>query len=178
MQAPNTATSITHTNVRLLIPVPGSFAEAMSDYERLVPSLDSARVEDLVRRQASWDEVIEQARENAPHGFVIFWRFEVQPLMSLAGDEWPCVQYLMGNHTIAQRMFHHDPAVMLSAPLRTVLCAGASGVVTLQVDQPSSRFGSYGDPEIAAVGRELDGMLADLLDALGAPVPGELRAQR
>ncbi|MGW4793985.1 DUF302 domain-containing protein [Nonomuraea sp. NPDC004297] len=178
MQAPNTATSITHSNVRLQIPVPGSFAEAMGTYERLVPALDAARVEDLVRRQASWDEVIEQARENAPHGFVIFWRFDITPLMSLAGDEWPCVQYLMGNHTIAQRMFHHDPAIMLSAPLRTVLCAGASGVVTLQVDLPSSRFGSYGNPEIAAVGRELDDKLAGLLGALGAPVPGELRARR
>ncbi|MFG1708106.1 DUF302 domain-containing protein [Nonomuraea sp. M3C6] len=177
MRAPNAATSITHTNVRLLIPMPGSFDEAMSNYETLLPALDSDRVGDLVRRRAPWDEVVEQFRENAPHGFVIFWRFEITPLMSLAGDEWPCVMYLMGNHTVAQRMFHHDPAVMLSAPLRTVLCADASGVVTLHVDQPSSRFGSYGNPEIAAVGRELDGMLADLLDALGAPVPSELRAQ-
>ncbi|SDH10975.1 DUF302 domain-containing protein [Nonomuraea jiangxiensis] len=177
MRNPSTPTAITHANVRLLIPLPGSFEEAVRDYERHVPALDSARVAELVRRRAPWAEVLAQAAANAPYEFMIFWRYEITPLMSLAGDRWPCVTYLMGNHSIAQRMFRHDPAVMLSAPLRTVICADASGLVTFQIDQPSSRFGSYGDPEIAAVGRELDRKLADLLDALGAPVPGELRAQ-
>lgn len=36
---------------------------------------------------------------------------------------WKATQYLMGNHTIAERMFRHDPAVMLHAPLRTLLYA-------------------------------------------------------
>ncbi|MEU5382045.1 DUF302 domain-containing protein [Streptomyces sp. NPDC005968] len=165
---------VAHRNVRLVLPLPGSFEDAVDRYERLVPVQDSSTVAELVRRKASWEAVIAQAEENAPHGFMIFWRNEVTPTMRLAGDGWPCVTYLMGNHTIAQRMFHYNPAVMLSAPLRTVICQDASGIVTLQVDQPSSRFGSYNDPEIAAVGRELDSKLAALLKALGAAVPPQL----
>jgi Domain of unknown function DUF302 len=41
--------------------------------------------------------------------------------MRLAGDRWRSVEYLMGNHTIAQRMYRHDPAIVLYAPLRTAI---------------------------------------------------------
>ncbi|MDT5348412.1 MAG: hypothetical protein QOH91_1699 [Mycobacterium sp.] len=34
---------------------------------------------------------------------------------------WKATEYLMGNHTIAECIFRHDPAVMLHAPLRTVV---------------------------------------------------------
>jgi uncharacterized protein (DUF302 family) len=96
-------------------------------------------------------------------------------MMQAAGDTWLCNEYLMGNHTIAQRMFHHDPAVMLSAPLRTVIYADEAGTTWLAFDQPSPRFASYGDPEITAVGQELDDKLSALLETLGAPVPAELQ---
>jgi hypothetical protein len=43
------------------------------------------------------------------------------------------------------------------------------------VDQPSLLFGSYGNPAITAVGVELDGLLATLIDLLGGEVPAELR---
>ena len=33
----------------------------------------------------------------------------------------------MGNHTIAEQMYRHDPAVMLYVPLRTVIYAGPRG---------------------------------------------------
>jgi hypothetical protein len=46
--------------------------------------------------------------------------------------------------------------------------------VWLAVDQPSTRFASFGNPEIAAVGTELDGKLADLLTTLDIAVPAEL----
>ena len=36
-------------------------------------------------------------------------------------------------------------------------------------------FASLGNPDIAAVGIELDGLVSDLLTALGATVPTELR---
>jgi hypothetical protein len=41
-------------------------------------------------------------------------------------------------------------------------------------DQPSSRFGSFGDPRIAEVGSQLDVILRALLQLLGVPVPAEL----
>jgi hypothetical protein len=44
------------------------------------------------------------------------------------------------------------------------------------VDQPSSQFDSFGSEEISVVGRELDGKLAAVLDALAADVPSGLRS--
>jgi uncharacterized protein (DUF302 family) len=86
-------------------------------------------------------------------------------------------QYLMGNHTIAERMFRHDPSVMLHAPLRTVLYADPDGDTKLAVDQPSLLFNSYDKPEIADVGYELDWLLAQLIELLGAQPPAQLRAR-
>ena len=82
----------------------------------------------------------------------------------------------MGDHTIAQRMFHHDPAVMLYAPLRTAIYQDARGRTRFAVDQPSTQFASFGNREIAEVGIELDGKLATLLRHLRAPVPPALEA--
>ena len=73
----------------------------------------------------------------------------------------------MGNHTIAERMFRHDPSVMLHAPLRTVLYVDPDGDTKLAVDQPSLLFDSYDKPEIASVGRELEELLARLITSLG-----------
>lgn len=66
--------------------------------------------------------------------------------MRLAGDTAPCVAYLMGNHTIAERMFRHNPAAMLYAPLRTVLWQDSSSQAWFAVDQPSTQFGSFSAP--------------------------------
>lgn len=41
--------------------------------------------------------------------------------MRLAGDTAKGTFYLMGNHTIAERMYRHHPAVMLYAPLHTMI---------------------------------------------------------
>jgi uncharacterized protein (DUF302 family) len=88
---------------------------------------------------------------------------------------WKATQYLMGNHTIAERMFRHDPSVMLHAPLRTLLHADADGDTKFAVDQPSLLFNSYDNPDIAAVGQELDALLVGLIELLGGEVPKQLR---
>ena len=92
----------------------------------------------------------------APHGFLIYWCSDVTPLMALAGDGGRCVQYLMGNHTIAERMYRHDPAVMLYASLRTAICTGHNDRTYFVVDQPSAVFSSFGIGEITEVGSELE----------------------
>jgi len=48
-----------------------------------------------------------------------YYRSELTAVMAGSPSLWKATQYLMGNHTIAERMFRHDPAVMLHAPLRT-----------------------------------------------------------
>jgi hypothetical protein len=52
------------------------------------------------------------------------------------------------------------------------------GDTKLAVDQPSLLFDSYDKPEIAAVGRELDGLLAGLITSLGGDVTTFLDANR
>jgi len=42
------------------------------------------------------------------------------------------------------------------------------------VDQPSTRFSSFGNADIAATGKHLDEKLALLLAKLGLPVPNML----
>jgi len=68
-------------------------------------------------------------------------------------------------------MYRYDPAVMLYAPLRTAIYVDAGGTTRFAIDQPSTRFASFGVPAIAEVGVELDRKLAALLEFLGAPVP-------
>jgi uncharacterized protein (DUF302 family) len=159
---------------RLTLPIPG-ICDFQTRYEAAVPDLPVAAVEDLISRKAPWSEMLELIDRSAPHGFLIYFRNDVHPVMSLAGDSADCVAYLMGNHVIAERMFRHDPRAMMYAPLHTVIWEDRHGDAWFTVDQPSKQFASFEIPEIAEVGIELDHKLAALLDALAVPVPSELQ---
>jgi hypothetical protein len=163
-----------HEVRRLAIATGAGFDDFRDRYEQSVPSLDLERYAALVRVGADWDTVLRAAAENAPHHFIRYWTIDAGALMRLAGDSPRCSSYLMGNHTIAERMYHHDPAIMLYAPLRTLVHEDAGGTTWFSVDQPSTRFRSFGDPAISQVGLELDHKLAALLEHLGAPVPSIL----
>lgn len=91
--------------------------------------------------------------------------------MRLAGHTERCTSYLMGNHTIAERMYRHDRAATLYAPLRTQIHEDHDGAVWFSVDRPSSRFASFDHPDVNAVGVELDHKLGELLAFLGVPSP-------
>ncbi|MEU5675461.1 hypothetical protein ABZ749_35335 [Micromonospora sp. NPDC047753] len=95
-------------------------------------------------------------------------------MMNLAGDTRHCVEYLMGNHTTAERMFRYDPTVMLYAPLRTLISDRPDGGARFVIEQPSHAFGSSGVDAIHEVGRELDREVAALLAYLEVPVPAGL----
>jgi Domain of unknown function DUF302 len=165
--------AIAHPSRRLVIALPALYDEARELYETFIPEVDSARFSQM----ASWQATLELAEINAPHGFMRYARMDVTALMASSPSFWKATQYLMGNHTIAERMFRHDPSVMLHAPLRTLLYADPDGDTKLAVDQPSLLFNSYDNPEIADVGYELDGLLAQLIELLGAQPPAELRAR-
>ena len=158
---------------RLTLPIPG-VREFQARYEAAVPDYPHADVADLVSRRVSWSDMVEFIDAAAPYGFLIYFRNDVHPVMSLAGDNADCISYLMGNHTIAERMFRYDPRAMLYAPLHTVIWDDADGSAWFTVDQPSTQFRSLGIPEIATVGAELDRKLAALLAVLEVPVPDVL----
>ncbi|MEU1623584.1 hypothetical protein ABZ479_40640 [Streptomyces sp. NPDC005722] len=158
---------------RFDVPLPGTFEEAVRRYESLVPRYRAEGIRDLIRSGGSWEGALAEAAGNAPHGFMIFWKDSGTALMTLAGDPTPFVMYLMGNYAIAERMFRHDPAAMMHAPLRTEIYRGADAP-RFVIDRPSSHFGSYGSEEIARVGLELDHKVARLLTLMEAPVPAGL----
>jgi uncharacterized protein (DUF302 family) len=160
----------THTVRRLTVAVPG-VREFQQLYEQAVPANPVDQIAALVQRGASWAEVIDAHAELAPHGFLIYWRNDVHGVMQLANDDNDCIAYLMGNVTIAEQMFRHDPRAMLYAPLRTVIWEDDHNRAWFTVDQPSTQFASFGIPAVSAVGVELDRKLAALLEALRVEVP-------
>lgn len=166
--------TISHRVDRLTIRIDDSFDGFRNRYERAVPEYQAARFDALVEEGADWPAVQAATAENAPHDFIVYWSREFSSLMALAGDRGRCVGYLMGNHTIAQRMYRYNPAVMLHAPLRTAIVEDADHATWFTFDQPSTQFGSFNTPQITTVGKELDRKLAALLEHLGAPVPAAL----
>ncbi len=162
--------AIEHPSRRLIVDLPQSYDAARTRYETLVPEVDYGRFSQLT----TWQAHLDLADINAPHGFMYYYRADVTAIMATSTAGWKATQYLMGNHTIAQRMFRHDPSVMLHAPLRTLLYVDPAGRTHLAVDQPSLLFDSYHHPEISAVGIELDALLAQLIVLLGAQPPTHL----
>jgi hypothetical protein len=165
-----TATINTRTVRRLVIDVE-DFDDFRARYEDAAPAYDlAARIPQL----SGWDEVQKDVDAVAPYGFVRYATIDATPVFSVAGHKARSVIYLMGNHTIAETMYRHDPSIMLYAPLRLCLYEDRDGGAHLSIDQPSDQFGSFGDTDIAATGRLLDQKLADLLRGLGVAVPDGL----
>lgn len=163
--------TISHRVDRLTIQIDDSFDGFRNRYEQAVPEYQTDRFDALIERNADWQTVLDATAENAPHDFIRYWTREFTSLMGLAGDRGRCVGYLMGNHTIAQRMYRYNPGIMLHAPLRTAIVEDADHATWFTFDQPSTQFGSFNTPQITKVGMELDHKLAALLKHLGTPVP-------
>jgi len=166
--------TISHQVDRLTIHIDDSFDGFRNRYEQAVPVFQSERFGSLVDRGVDWQTILQATAENAPNSFILYWSHDFTSLMRLAGDPGRCVEYLMGNHTIAEKMYRYNPAILLYAPLRTAIVEDADGATWFTVDQPSTRFGSFNAPQITKVGIELDHKLAALLQHLDAPVPAAL----
>jgi hypothetical protein len=164
-------TAVNHPSRRLIVHLPRLYDEARELYETLVPEVNRVRFGEM----ATWQAAVEFAEVNAPHGFMRYYRGDVTAAMAGSASFWKATHYLMGNHTIAEAMFHHDPAVMLHAPLRTLIYADPDGDTKLAVDQPSLLFASYNNPDIETVGDRLDYLLSLLIINLGGDLPSELR---
>ncbi|WP_326556291.1 DUF302 domain-containing protein [Micromonospora sp. NBC_01796] len=159
---------------RLAIAVDAPFDDFRRRYEEAVPVFDPAAFKPLYDRKADWSEWVEVTHRAAPHDFLRYWQIDAQPMMGVAGDPADCVQYLMGNHTVAERMFRHDPTVFLYVPLRVSISDDGSTGTWFSIDQPSRNLDSYGRPEITSVGVELDHKVGRLLEFLGVSVPPDL----
>jgi hypothetical protein len=165
--------TVAHQVNRLVIDTGATFDNARRRYESAVPTIDFAKLTELIEA-GDLERVRQYTAEQAPHSFINFWTFDPTPMMRLAGHQTRAITYMMGNNVIVETMYRHDPGVMLYAPMRTAIYQDAAGRTQLSIDQPSTRYASFGDPRIAVVGLDLDTKLAALLRVLAWPVPSEL----
>jgi hypothetical protein len=160
-----------HVIRRWQLPLGRPYDDAVADFERVVPAIEPHRFQSL----NSWEDNLALADAVAPLGLMRFASIDAIAYMRTSKTHRPGIEYLAGNHTIAERMYRHEPAALLYAPLRVLIYADDAGQAVLVIDQPSTLFGSLGDnAEVAAVGRELDHKVAAVLSAMKVDVPPEL----
>ncbi|WP_216896615.1 DUF302 domain-containing protein [Nocardia alni] len=164
---------VTHSVNRFVIEVEDTFDNTRRRFEQLVPDIDLATLAEVIEA-GDLEAVKKYTAERTPNSFANFWTLDPTAMMTLRGNTTKAVTYLVGNNVIAETMFRHDAGIMLYAPIRIALYTDARDRTFLSVDQPSTRFGSFDNPDIAAVGRLLDEKLAAILTLLGVPVPVEL----
>jgi hypothetical protein len=158
---------VSHPMNRIDITTGVEFDEFIAAFEQAAPVVDRAAVQEIVDRGGSWDEVLAVAARNAPHDLMVYTKIDTQTYFSLAGHATKAVEYLLGNHTIAETMFRHDPKALLYAPLRLLIYADADGNAVFTMDQPSGGFGSLGIDEVTKVGEGLDRKVVNLLRVIG-----------
>lgn len=156
-----------HTMVRLDIATGIPFDDFRVAFERAAPAYDDKAVARILADGGNWDDVREAAAANAPNGLMVYASIDTTLLAALVGYRIKAVEYLLGNHVIAETMFRHDPKALLYAPLRVLLHEDAHGNAVFSLDRPSEAFGSLGNDEITQVGELLDGKVAALLHVIG-----------
>jgi uncharacterized protein (DUF302 family) len=160
-------TVVPHGMNRIDVATGVEFDEFRTAFEKAAPPFDRESVQEIVARGGSWEDVRAAAALNAPYGLMVYATIDALPLLGLAGHTTKAVEYLLGNHTIAETMFRHDPRALLYAPLRVLVYADAGGDAVFSIDQPSAAFGSLGIAAVTEVGEGLDRKVAKLLRVIG-----------
>ena len=167
--------SVPHQVTQLVFDTGQPYEKFRSRYEAAVPPADPRRMGDFAGRHARWPDLSPHMREPGPHGFVLYWRAVMTPLPTTAAERRPCTAYLMGCPAVAEKIYRHDPAVLLCAPLPALIYIDAGDRTRFAVDQPGNVFAGFADPAIAELGTGLDYQLAELLKALGVGATEVLR---
>jgi hypothetical protein len=147
------------------------FDEFRSQFEHAAPAFDVQPFQRIIETGGSWADVQAAVEAMAPHRLMRYATIDATAMMAVAGHTTKAVEYLLGNHVIAESMFRHDPRALLYAPLRVLVFSDAEGDAVFSLDQPSTMFGSLGIDEVAQVGTGLDDKVAALLQFLGVPAP-------
>jgi uncharacterized protein (DUF302 family) len=161
-----------HTMTRVDVCTGVEFDEFLTAFEAAAPPFDSVPMQRIVESGGTWDEVRAKVAENAPNELMVYAKIDATPLLGVAGHDVKAVEYLLGNHVIAETMFRHDPKALLYAPLRVLVHSDLDGNAVFSMDQPSSAFGSLGIADVTEVGLSLDRKVANLLRVIGVD-PGE-----
>jgi hypothetical protein len=161
---------VSHMMIRVDIHTKVPFDDFMSRFEKAAPAFDAEPFQRIIETGGSWADVRAVVETMAPHKLMRYATIEATAMMALAGHTTKAVEYLLGNHVIAESMFRHDPRALLYAPLRVLVFSDAEGDAVFSLDQPSSAFGSLGIDEVTRVGLGLDDKVAALLQFLGVDV--------
>jgi hypothetical protein len=154
---------LSHTMIRFDIPTEVPFDDFISRFEHAAPAFDAEPFQRIIETGGSWADVQVAVEAMAPHSLMRYGTIEATAMMSLAGHTTKAVEYLLGNHVIAESMFRHDSRALLYAPLRVLVFSDA----VFSLVQPSTAFGSLGIDEVSRVGLGLDDKVAALLQFLG-----------
>jgi len=158
-----------HSVERLTVRLGIDYAQAVERFEQLVPAAPLERF----RTPGSWQEV-ESLLEATPFGFMRYGTIDSSALLAPSGITRRSVEYLVGNHALAETMFRRQPGIILYAPLRVTFHADDDGQAIFAIDRPSDLFGSFEDAELARTGRLIDAKIARILGGLGVPAPSSL----
>jgi uncharacterized protein (DUF302 family) len=156
-----------HRMTRVDIATGVAFDEFVTALESAAPSFDPEPMQRIAADGGDWDQVRRVVAESAPNDLMVYAKIDAAPLLSIAGHGVRAVEYLIGNHVIAETMFRHDPKALLYAPLRMLVYSDADGNAVFTMDQPSAAFGSLGVAEVSEVGEGLDDKVANLLRVVG-----------
>jgi Domain of unknown function DUF302 len=156
--------------IRVDIATKVPFDDFIVRFEHAAPAFDAEPFRRIIETGGSWADVQAVVETMAPHRLMRYATIEATAMMSLAGHTTKAVEYLLGNHVIAESMFRHDPRALLYAPLRVLVFSDAEGGAVFSLDQPSTAFGSLDIDEVTRVGLGLDDKVAALLQFLGVEV--------
>jgi uncharacterized protein (DUF302 family) len=156
-----------HTMTRVDINTGIPFEVFVTAFEEAAPAFDPLPTERIIQSGGTWDDVRTAVAKNAPNELMRYAKIDGVPLLEVAGHRTRAIEYLVGNHVIAETMFAHDPKALLYAPLRMLVYSDADGHAVFTMDKPSSAFGSLGIAAVTAVGEGLDRKVANLLRIIG-----------
>src|SRR5581483_3924657 len=137
------------TRVEIATGVP--FNDFVAVLEKAAPPFDRATVERIVAAGGTWDDVTAAVAEYAPNELMVYAKIDGTELFAVAGHHTQAIEYLIGNHVIAETMFRHDPKALLYAPLRMLVYSDADENAVFTMDRPSDAFGSLGIAEVTKV---------------------------
>ncbi len=104
-----------HNMTRVDIATGVAFDEFVAKLEQAAPPLDRAEMERIAAAGGNWDDVRAAVAKNAPNELMVYAKVGGTELLSLAGHRTRAIEYLIGNHVIAETMFRHDQGTVVRA---------------------------------------------------------------
>ena len=94
-----------HGMTRIDIDTGIPFEQFIAAFEKAAPPVDPTTLERIVKAGGDWDDVRAAAAENAPNDLMMYAKIDASGCFGVAGHSTQAIEYLVGNHVIAETMF-------------------------------------------------------------------------